>query len=361
MTFAHPLRPAQPSTAGACFGPSPAGPAIKKIAVFRALQLGDLLCSIPAIRALRHAFPSAQITLLGLPWAAILTQRFPAYINRFIHFPGYPGLPEQEFDSPAFDAFLETVKEAQFDLLLQMQGNGTIVNSLLSGFGARCLAGFHNKESWMDSPWFVEYPEHIHEIHRHQLLVNHLGIPLDGNQLEFPLTSKDEQEFAGLRLPLTPGRYVCLHPGSRGAWRQWPPQYFALLADHCTEKGFDIVLTGTANEADIIREVIARQHYQPIDLTGSTTLGSLGVLLRNAALLIANCTGVSHLAAALRTPSLIISMDGEPHRWGPLDHRLHTTIDWTTHPSPEEIIQALDTLLEPIISNYNIRPYDKAL
>ena len=78
---------------------------INKIAVFRALQLGDMLVSIPAIRALRHAYPNAEITLLGLPWAKALVDRFNAYFDDFIHFPGYPGLPEQFFDEEAYDAF----------------------------------------------------------------------------------------------------------------------------------------------------------------------------------------------------------------------------------------------------------------
>src|SRR5882757_5527 len=95
---------------------------IKKIAIFRALQLGDMLCSIPAIRALRRAYPDAEITLLGLPWAAAFVQRFHRYFDRFIHFPGYPGLPEQEYDESVFRCFLEEMQEEEFDLLLQMQG-----------------------------------------------------------------------------------------------------------------------------------------------------------------------------------------------------------------------------------------------
>ena len=128
---------------------------IQKIAVFRALQLGDMLCAMPALRALRSSYPDAEITLIGLPWAKSIVERFSDYIDRFISFPGYPGLPEQPFDEEEFEFFLKKTRKEKFDLLLQMQGNGTIVNELLSQFGASNLVGFYNDESYMDSPLFM--------------------------------------------------------------------------------------------------------------------------------------------------------------------------------------------------------------
>src|SRR6476661_9714275 len=117
-------------------------PDLKKIGVFRALQLGDLLCSVPAIRALRTAYPDAEIVLISMPWAKSLVERMPQYFDRFIHFPGYPGLPEQEVSPAKVLEFLGEMQNEQFDLLLQMQGNGTIVNPMLELFGAKQLAGF---------------------------------------------------------------------------------------------------------------------------------------------------------------------------------------------------------------------------
>ncbi len=74
--------------------------------VFRALQIGDILCSIPAIRALPYGYHQAEITLVGLPWAKMLTERFPDYFHALITFPGYRGFPEQPIDYFAFPDFL---------------------------------------------------------------------------------------------------------------------------------------------------------------------------------------------------------------------------------------------------------------
>jgi len=325
-------------------------PGLKKIAVFRALQLGDMLCAIPAIRALRHAYPEAEITLLGLPWAASFIKRFDQYFDRFIHFPGYPGLPEQDFDEEAFNDFLLQMQEEKFDLVLQMQGNGSIVNPLMFRFGARHVAGFHNDEETIPSKLFLLYPDFGQEANRHLQLMQHLGIPEKGAHLEFPINQKDREELENLLLPVTPKKYICVHPGSRGTWRQWPPAYFALLADYLNQLGYMPIITGTEDEIDITREVRKCLRQPHIDLTGQTSLGALAALIKDAFFIISNCTGISHIAAAVQTPGIIISMDGEPHRWG---HAIHRMIDWTKDKHIERVMLQTESLIKELKQREN--------
>jgi ADP-heptose:LPS heptosyltransferase len=317
-----------------------------KIAIYRTLQLGDMLCIIPAMRALRSAYPNAHVTLLGLPWGKSFTERFRQYFDEFVHCPGLPGLPEQPFDATETARFFLDVQQQEYDLLLQMQGNGTVINPMMEFFGANQLGGFYTPGDYAPNPdYFMPYPNEGPEPERHVQLMAFLGIPSQGNVLEFPVTAADEAEFAALNLPIQPQRYVCIHPGSRGSWRQWPTQYFAALADYAAEQGYQPVITGTAGEQPIIDEVMGYMQHQAINTAGITTLGAVGVLIKNAKALISNCTGVSHMASAFKTPSVVISMDGEPGRWAPIDKETHLTIDWTKTPDYNLVYNAMVKVL----------------
>jgi ADP-heptose:LPS heptosyltransferase len=302
---------------------------IRSIAIFRALQLGDMLCAVPAVRALRNAYPHARITLIGMSWSESFVDRFPHYFDDFIHFPGYPGLPEQPFDLKSFISFLERVNKESFDLLVQMHGNGSVINPLMPMLGARCMAGYRQEGRWCpDESTFINYPEGIPEIERHLRLVDFLGIPSQGDHLELPVYDKEHKSFESLcRLHgLEKGKYVCVHPGARDNKRWWSPENFAEVADAIAERGYRIVITGTAIEREAVGQVAAAMKHPAVELAGKTDLGTLAVLVKNARLLLSNDTGVSHIAAAVKTPSIVIFLASDPSRWAPLNRKLHLVV-----------------------------------
>lgn len=319
---------------------------IKTIGIFRALQLGDLLCSIPAIRALKTFVPEARISLIGLPGSAPVVKRFGMYLDELIVFPGYPGLPEQEYDIKVIPAFIQEMQLRKFDLILQMQGNGTLVNQMIELLGAEDSGGFYTPDDYKPpGELFMPYPDFGHEIDRHLRLMKHIGICECSNLLEFPIYDTDLEAYEKLNLGVYKGQYICIHPGSRDEIRQWPRINFARIADLCIKRGFDVVLTGTSEELEIVNEVAALMTGKPVIAAGKTDLGTMAVLLSEAYALISNCTGISHMAAALNVPGIIISMDGEPGRWAPLDRDILYTYNWLKDMDYKKIEKLLDILI----------------
>jgi ADP-heptose:LPS heptosyltransferase len=300
----------------------------RKIAVFRALQLGDMLCAVPALRALRAAAPLAQITLIGMPWAATFAKRYSHYIDELLVFPGFPGFPEQPVQLHAIPNFLAEAQRQRFDLALQMHGSGAMSNPLTVLLGAGCNAGFYQPgQHCPDAQRFLRWDAREHEVRRYLRLMEFLGIELRGEQLEFPLTDADYRALqrSHYQLP-APGSYVCIHPGARLPSRRWLPQRFAEVADRLAASGLKVVLTGSPTEADVVREVRRAMRMPSLDLCGHTELGALAALIAQARLVVSNDTGISHVAAAVATPSVIVSCGSDVQRWAPLDSRLHRVV-----------------------------------
>ncbi|MCL4183373.1 MAG: glycosyltransferase family 9 protein [Burkholderiaceae bacterium] len=315
------------------------GAGIRRVVVFRALMLGDMLCAVPALRALRAGFPAAHIALVGLPWAHALALRL-AYVDEFIEFPGHPRLPERRCDASAWRAFLAGMRARGDDLAVQLHGSGMLTNRWVAAFGARRCAGFAAPRAWRpvrDDDLFVAWPERGHEIGRLLALTDRLGLPRCGLHLEFPLTEADREAARRLLREAAPAGargpspHVCLHVGAQLPSRRWDPRRFAQVADALAARGLSIVLTGVAAEAALVAQVAACMRHRPLNLCGRTSLWTLGALVEAAEAVICNDTGISHVAAALRRPSVVVSCGSDPERWAPLDRALHRVI---AHPVP---------------------------
>lgn len=298
-----------------------------RIAVFRALVLGDLLCATPVLRAVKAAWPDSELSLIGLPWARDFAERQP-HVDRFEVFPGFPGLPETPPDLAALPGFIARMQHRRYDLLLQLHGSGGVVNPLLATFGARRLAGFtepggYNADPALHAPW----PTVGHEIERLGSLLDHLGIARHGEHMDFPVTDADDEALIRAVPPLArPVPIACIHPGAQLPSRRWAPERFAEVGDALAAAGLLVVLTGTRAEAAVTARVRGLMQRQALDLAGQTDLFALGALVRRSRLVVCNDTGMSHVAAALGTRSVVISSGGDAARWAPFDHTRHRVL-----------------------------------
>lgn len=302
-----------------------------RIAVVRALHLGDLLVVVPTLRALRAGFPSAEITLIGLPWAAGFATRFGAYIDRFLPFPGFPGIVETKPDPERLSGFIAEQRAYGYDLAVQLHGSGATSNAFTLALGAATTAGYYPPD--LPPPpglsMAAPYPDDLPEIDRNLRLMRLLGCPDRGRHLEFPLFEADHTEADRLLARTPPSGYplIGVHPGAKIAARRWALERFAAVADRLTERhAARIVITGGPEEEPTARAVATAMRHRATVLAGETSLGGLAALIARLDLFISNDTGPAHIACALDTPSVVVFGPADHRRWAPLDAHRHPTV-----------------------------------
>lgn len=279
-------------------------PNVRKILALRPNAVGDFVFALPALQALRHTYPAAEIVYVGKQWHADFLAGRPGPIDRVVVIPPVPGVgaaPGAEVDLQAVQGFIEAMCAECFDLAVQMFGGGRYSNPFIMRLGARLTIGARTSDAAPLDRW-IAYGD-FNNRRLEMLEIAALAGAVEwrvGRELQ--LTDADRHE-AAQAFPLMPmQRLVIVHPGSSDPRRRWPTEYFAAVADALAAEGALVAVNGTEQEGPLVRAVLAKMRHRAADLTGRLSLQALCGLIERAAVVVSNDSGPLHLALALSTP-----------------------------------------------------------
>lgn len=305
---------------------------VHKLAVLRANAIGDYLVSLPAIMALRAAYPAAELVLLGADWHAGFLAGRPGPVDRCLPVPPTAGVRDDRPPSPpaAVDGFFARMRAERFDLAVQLHGGGRHSNAFVRRLGARVTAGSQAP----DAPALdrtVPYTRHQHEILRFLEVAGLVGARPVTLEPRLEVTASDRAEAAAaLRGDDRP--LVVLHPGANDPRRRWPVERLAAVGGELARKGARLAVVGTASERDLAGRLLGELDGAAADLAGRLGLGGLVGLLERAVLLVGNDSGPRHLAAAVGTATVAVYWCLHLGSYGPLNRARHRApTSWRLH------------------------------
>lgn len=303
-------------------------PGVRRIAVLRANALGDFVFALPALEALRAAYPDAEIVLLARAWHETLLERRPSAVDRVIALP--EGIPADRgaLEPHEERAILTDLSTQGWDLALQLHGGGQHSNPVVRALGARVTAGSRSEDAPELDRW-IRYVYYQSELTRLLEVVGLVGATPVTLEPSLAVTDADRSAAAAAGADLADEAYAVLHAGASDPRRRWPPDRFAAVGDALAARGLRIALTGTPDERRVASAVAAAMRAPAIDLTGRLGLDGLVGLLAGAALVVSNDTGPLHVAAAVGTPTVGIYWVGNAINGGSLfRHRHRAALSW---------------------------------
>ena len=324
-------------------------PGVSRIAILRGGGLGDLMFALPAVAALKKAYPASTVTLLGTPLHESLLAEVQSAVDDVMVLPFAEGVRPGTEDASAVEQFFHAARVRQFDLAVQLHGGGRYSNPFLLRLGARHTVGSATPDA-VPLERTLPYSYYQHEPMRALEVAGLAGAP--PAVLEAQL--QPQERFAaqlpavlGAALPPEGTPLLVIHPGASDPRRRWPVASFGAVARAAADDGCRVLVVGDRSETGLAEAVVAAA-VGPATGTGSGAaapaagnvasvagklgLGELAALLARADVVLANDSGPRHLAQALGTATVGIYWVGNALTSAPLGrgrHRLQ--LSWTTH------------------------------
>lgn len=139
------------------------------------------------------------------------------------------------------------------------------------------------------------------------------------------LVVRPEEVVATLsRYQLTADRPIMvLCPGAEfGPSKRWPEGYYATLANHYLNQGWQVWIFGSAKDAEVASLIQTQTQMRCTDLTGRTTLGEAIDLMSLAKVVVTNDSGLMHIAAALNRSLVAVYGSTDPSFTPPLNENV---------------------------------------
>jgi ADP-heptose:LPS heptosyltransferase len=288
-----------------------------RILIIQLRQMGDVLLTTPAVRALRKRYPESHI--------AYLVEDVPGQVLQ-----GNRNINELMIrdDKSGWKESIETlarVRRGRFDLVVDFLANPrTALITSLSRATVSISYLNHRRHFAYTHPVM---PQGTYSAAHKLSLLRVLGCPMDSLELDMELP-ESAQAFARKFMSqhgLSHSRpIVCLYPFHKRPVREWPPEYFMSLADRIKREWDAAVIIlwgpGREGEAESFLDRATENHFlvPPMDIF------ELAAFCREADLFVGNDGGPRHIAASQNTPTFII-LGPSDEAWTP-PAEIHTTV-----------------------------------
>jgi len=286
----------------------------RRILVVVTLRIGDVLLSTPVIRSLRLAWPQAQIDVLVFEHTEGVLLRNPD-IHRVITVPARPGFWQH------LRLILSLFR--RYDLALTtLLGDRPTLYTWIAGKTRLGMQDGSRKEHWKQSllTHWAKF-EHVdsHTVLTNLGLVDLLGIKRN-HEVVVAWNPSDEISVAkALPFDIGAETFAVLHMSPKFTYKMWKRDGWVELARWLAENGIRSVLTGSSDPAELayVEQIYRSMPAGTVSIIGKLSLAENAFLISRAKYYVGPDTALTHMAAALGTPTVALFGPSNPVKWGP--------------------------------------------
>lgn len=275
--------------------------------------IGDAVMTIPALKAVRKAYPDSKISLLIKPAIAAVFEKDPNINEIIIYEDRFNGV----IGKLKLASFLRKKKFSRAILLQNAFDAAAAV--FLSGIPERIGYNRDGRGFMLTKPVpFRNDDREMHHINYYLHMLEKAGMEADYSEPWIHLSIEERiaarQRLSELRRPL-----LGINPGAAyGASKRWYPERFAEVSNwFIKDTGGSVVIFGGANDVCIAEEINKHINDNKLLLAGKTTVRELAALIPECDVFLTNDSGPMHMAYATGTPTVAIFGSTSPALTGP--------------------------------------------